>query len=97
VVASERLAVPCISESYLPSSFIDKIDIIMSELVMRSFVVCLNMGEGGMVISGGDNNFSPIHQKERRLPVAQLEDVWLAHNAHGSSSIHLASCFFKQS
>jgi hypothetical protein len=44
VVALERLAVLCISESCLPSSFIDKVDIITSELVLRCLVVCLNTG-----------------------------------------------------
>jgi hypothetical protein len=31
-------------ESCLPSSFIDKVDIITLELVLRGFVVCLNTG-----------------------------------------------------
>jgi hypothetical protein len=44
VVALERLAVLCISESCMPSSFIDKVDIITSELVLRCLVVCLNTG-----------------------------------------------------
>jgi hypothetical protein len=47
VIASERLAVPCISESSLPSCFIDEVDIIMPELVLCGFVVRLDTGEGG--------------------------------------------------
>jgi hypothetical protein len=43
VIAPERLAVPCILESCLPSSFIKEVDIIMLELVLHGFVVCLNM------------------------------------------------------
>jgi hypothetical protein len=44
VEAPECLLVPCISESCLPSSFIDKVDIVTPELVLRGFVVWLNMG-----------------------------------------------------
>jgi hypothetical protein len=44
VVAPERLAIPGILESYLPSSFVDKVDIITPELVLHGFVVCLHMG-----------------------------------------------------
>jgi hypothetical protein len=54
VVALEPLVVLCILESCLPSSFINKVDIITSELVLRGFVVCLNTGGGEtMVISEG--------------------------------------------
>jgi hypothetical protein len=42
VVALERLAVPCISESCLPSCFVDKVNIITPELVLHGFVVYLN-------------------------------------------------------
>jgi hypothetical protein len=96
VVASERLAVPCISESCLPSLFIDEVDIITPELVLRGFIVCLNMGET-MVISGGITASAPYTKKKGVSPVAQLKDVWLAHSVHESSSIHLAPYFFKQS
>jgi hypothetical protein len=41
-----------ILESYLSSSFVDKVDIITPELVLRGFFVCLNTGET-MVTSGG--------------------------------------------
>jgi hypothetical protein len=44
MVAPERLVVQYISESYLPSSFIDEVDIIMPDLVLYSFVVYLNTG-----------------------------------------------------
>jgi hypothetical protein len=33
----------CVSESCLPSSLIDKVDIITSEMVLRGFVICLDM------------------------------------------------------
>jgi hypothetical protein len=67
VVAPECLAIPCISESWLPSPFVDKVNIIMSELVLHGFIVCLHTG-GDHGDFWGDNNFSPIHQEERRLP-----------------------------
>jgi hypothetical protein len=44
VIASKCLAVPCFSESYLPSLFIDKVYIITLELVLRNFVVFLSTG-----------------------------------------------------
>jgi hypothetical protein len=44
VIVPERLTVPCILESCLPSSFIDKVDIITLELVLSGFVVCLDTG-----------------------------------------------------
>jgi hypothetical protein len=43
LVAFECLAVPCIFNSRLPSSFIDEVDILTPELVLRGFVVCLDM------------------------------------------------------
>jgi hypothetical protein len=42
VIVPEGLAVPCISESCLPSSFVDEVDIITPELDLRNFIVCLN-------------------------------------------------------
>jgi hypothetical protein len=44
VIAPERLMVSCILGSSLISCFIDQVNIIMSELVLRSFVICLDMG-----------------------------------------------------
>jgi hypothetical protein len=38
---------------------------------------------------------SDLNKKKYVSPVAQLEDVQLAHSTHRSSSIHLAPCFFK--
>jgi hypothetical protein len=58
------------------------------ELVLCGFVICLDMG--GMVST-------PYTKKKGVSPVARLEDVWLVHSAHRSSSICLAPCFFKQS
>jgi hypothetical protein len=42
VVGPKHLAVPCILESCLPSSFVDEVDIITSDLVLHSFIVYLN-------------------------------------------------------
>jgi hypothetical protein len=42
LVAFEYLAIPCIFNSRLSSSFIDEVDILMPELVLRGFVVCLD-------------------------------------------------------
>jgi hypothetical protein len=67
LVASECLTIPCILERCLPSSFVDKVDIIMLELVLRDFVVCLNMGRDHGDF-WGNNSFSSVHQKEKRLP-----------------------------
>jgi hypothetical protein len=44
VVALECLMVPCILDSFLPFSLVDKVDIITLELVFRGSVVCLNLG-----------------------------------------------------
>jgi hypothetical protein len=96
VVALERLTVTCISESCLPSSFIDLVDIITPDLVLRGFVLCLNTGEA-TVISRGIIALAPYTKKNGISPMARLEDVRLAHSAHRSSSIHLAPCFFKES
>jgi hypothetical protein len=42
LVAFECLAVSCIFDSILPSSFIDEVDIFTPELVLHSFVICLD-------------------------------------------------------
>jgi hypothetical protein len=42
LVAFECLTVPCIFNNRLPSSFIDEVDILALELVLRSFVICLD-------------------------------------------------------
>jgi hypothetical protein len=44
VIALEPLAVPCISERCLPSCFVDQVNIIVSKLVLCSFVICLDTG-----------------------------------------------------
>jgi hypothetical protein len=46
VIAPERLTVPCILDGYLSSLLVDEIDIITPELVLRDFIVCLDMGRG---------------------------------------------------
>jgi hypothetical protein len=48
-----------------------------------------------MVIFGGRMASAPYNKKKGVSLVAQLGDVQLAHSMHGSSSIHLALCFFK--
>jgi hypothetical protein len=54
VIALERLMVLCILDSCLPPSLIDEVDIITLELVLRSFVVCLDMGgDHGDLWGGG--------------------------------------------
>jgi hypothetical protein len=67
VIAPEHLEVPCILESCLPSCFIDQVNIIVTELVLHGFIVWLDTG-GDHGDFRGDNNFSSIHQEERRLP-----------------------------
>jgi hypothetical protein len=67
VIAPERLTVPCILESCLPSLLVDEVDIITPELVLRGFVVCLNTG-GDHGDLWRDNDLSPVHQEERHLP-----------------------------
>jgi hypothetical protein len=44
VIALERLMVACILDSCLLSSLINEVDIIMSELVLCGFIVCLDTG-----------------------------------------------------
>jgi hypothetical protein len=46
VIAPKHLAVPCILERCLPSSFFDEVDIITLNLVLRNFIVCLNTRGG---------------------------------------------------
>jgi hypothetical protein len=46
VVVLEHLVVLCILESFLSCSFIDEVDIITLDLVLRGFVVCLNTRGG---------------------------------------------------
>jgi hypothetical protein len=60
----ERLGVLSIFDSGLPSSFIDKVNIISLELVLRGFIVCLDM-EGAHVDFRREDNLSPVHQEER--------------------------------
>jgi hypothetical protein len=66
MIASERLAVPCIFNSRLPSSFVDEVDVITSELVLRGFIVCLDT-EGAHDDFRRDDGLSPVYQEERRL------------------------------
>jgi hypothetical protein len=43
MIAPECLMVLCILDSCLPSSFVDKVDVIISELVLRGFIICLDV------------------------------------------------------
>jgi hypothetical protein len=43
VVAPERLSVACIFNSSSPSLLVDQVDILTPELVLRGFVICLDM------------------------------------------------------
>jgi hypothetical protein len=67
VTASERLSVPCILNNCFPSSLINEINIITSELVLRGFVVCLDMA-GAHGDFWGEDNPSPVYQEERCIP-----------------------------
>jgi hypothetical protein len=42
VVAPERLSVACIFNSSLSSSLVDQVNILMSELVLCGFIICLD-------------------------------------------------------
>jgi hypothetical protein len=53
--------------SGLSSSFIDEVDILTLELVLRDFVVCLDT-YGAHGDFQGEDDLSPIDHKERRLP-----------------------------
>jgi hypothetical protein len=66
VVAPERLPVACIFNSSLPSSLIDQVDILMSELVLHGFIICLDTQRAHGDFRGKDG-LSPIHHEERRL------------------------------
>jgi hypothetical protein len=67
VIAPECLMLPCISDNCLLSSLTDKVDIIMPELVLRGFIVCLNT-VGAQGDFRGDDDLSLVYQEERHLP-----------------------------
>jgi hypothetical protein len=48
-----------------------------------------------MVTSGGRMASAPYIIKKDVSPVVRLDDVRLPYNAHGRSSIHFLSCFFR--
>jgi hypothetical protein len=64
VVASERLLVACIFNSKLPSSLVDQVDILIPELVLRGFIVCLDTQRAHGDF-GGKDGLGPIHHEER--------------------------------
>jgi hypothetical protein len=53
--------------SRLLSSFIDKVNIFVPELVLCGFIICLDT-EGAHGNLWGEDDLSPIHQKERHFP-----------------------------
>jgi hypothetical protein len=67
VIVLKRLTIPCVSKSCLPSSLVNEVDIITPELVLRSFVICQDIG-GDHSDFRGDNVIYPVHQEERTLP-----------------------------
>jgi hypothetical protein len=66
VVVPERLPVACIFNSSLSSSFIDQVDILTPELILRGFVICPDTQRAHGDFWGKDG-LSPIHHEERRL------------------------------
>jgi hypothetical protein len=65
MISPECLAVLYIFNSRLPSSLVDKVNIFTPELVLRGFIVCLDV-KGAHSDFRGEHDLSPIHQKERR-------------------------------
>jgi hypothetical protein len=63
MIVLECLAVPHIFNSGLPSSLIDEVDVIMPELVLHGFIICLDT-EGAHGDLRGEDDLSPIHQEE---------------------------------
>jgi hypothetical protein len=61
MVAPERLVVPHIFNSRLPSLLINEVNVITMELVLRGFVICLDT-EGDHGDFRGEDDLSPIHQ-----------------------------------
>jgi hypothetical protein len=57
---SECLAVPCIFNSRLPSSFFDKVDIFALELVLCGFDICLDT-EGAHDDFRREDDLSIVH------------------------------------
>jgi hypothetical protein len=66
LIAPERLVIPCIFYSRLPSSFINKVNIFTPELILCGLVICLDT-KGAHGDFWGEDGLSPIHQKERRF------------------------------
>jgi hypothetical protein len=66
MIAPEHFEVSCIFNSILPSSFIDEVDILMPELVLCWFIVCLD-AEGAHGDLWGEDGLSLVHQEERRF------------------------------
>jgi hypothetical protein len=66
MIAPEWLAVPCIFNSRLSSSFIDEDDIFTSELVLCGLIICLDI-EGAHGDFRVEDDHGVVHQKERHF------------------------------
>jgi hypothetical protein len=69
LIAPDRLVVPCIFYSRLPSSFINKVNIFTPELILRGFLVCLDMN-GAHDDFWGRTALAPYTKKKGVSPVA---------------------------
>jgi hypothetical protein len=69
VVALKCLPVPCIFNSRLPSSLINQVDIFTPKLVLRGFIVHLDMERAHGDLRGEDG-LSPYTMKKGVSPVA---------------------------
>jgi hypothetical protein len=59
MIAPKRLAVPCILDSFFPYSLVDKVNVIMLELVLHDVIVGLNKG-GAHGDLRGEDGLSPV-------------------------------------
>jgi hypothetical protein len=66
MIALERLAVLFIFNNRFLSSLVNEVNFFTPELVLRSFIVCLDM-EGAHGDLWGEDDLRPIHQEESHL------------------------------
>jgi hypothetical protein len=66
MVTPERLPVACIFNSRLSSSLVDHVNILTPKLVLRGFVVCLDMQRAHGDFRGKDS-LGPIYHEEKCL------------------------------
>jgi hypothetical protein len=62
MIAPKPLVVPFIFNNRFPSLLIDEIDVITPELVLRGFIVCLDI-EGAHGDLRGEDGLVPVHQE----------------------------------